>query len=563
MLEIIIRNGFVVDGTGNPWFKADIGIEGEKIVAIGDLSDIGANKDIDAKGLIVAPGFIELHSHSDYLLLAEPLAELKLMQGITTDVSGNCGLSAAPLGEKWIVFPPSSKRREAFKVVSLERAKQIAKEWGITLDWFSFGEYLEKLEKNGIAINHCSLIGQLTLRATVTGEVKQKQVKDEELEEMKTLLAQGMKEGAFGFSTEHGAHVGVKFEEYEILELCKTAAKYGGVFADDLGIYGATFLQDLKKAINTCEIAKIPTVISHLLVMGKENWGKVETALGLIEEARNIGIQIACDVMPTVSTSTYTRDMYTLLPKWVLKGGIKKLIERLKDPTIRIKVKDEMKRGITNKWFRMRKMYPLTTDPFWAETIKVVYCGKNKIYEGKTIAEISRMMAVDHYDTILNLISEEEGQVRMFQQWISDEELCKIMKHPAVIGSGSDGTVGARKLKDPWKYQDLHYAAIPRLLGRYARDMKVLPLEEAIRKLTSAPASFLGLKDRGLLKEGMYADIVIFDFNKIADKTTPQKIPRKPTEGIEYVLVNGKVVIESGVHTKILPGRIIRHEAKT
>jgi len=561
LMEVLIKNGVLIDGTGNPWFKADVGIEGEKVVEIGDLKNSDAETIIDAKGLIVAPGFIELHSHSDYLFLAEPLAEIKLMQGVTTDVSGNCGLSSAPIGDRWIVFPPSPRRREGFKVVSLERAKEIAKGWGMDMDWFTFGEYLERLENNGIAINHCSLIGHFALRATVTGDVKQKRVKDEELEEMKALLAQGMEEGAFGFSTEHGMHVGVRFEEDEIIELCKVAAKYGGVFSDDIGDFGANFLGSVNQAIKTCETTGIPTIIAHLLVMGKENWGKVETALRMVEEARANGLQVVCDMMPTASSGR-ARDMETLLPRWALKGGTKKIIERLKDPDTRGKIKEEMKKGISNRWFK-RKRYPLTADPFWTDTIHVVYCGKSKMYEGKTISEISRIMGVDPYDVILNLLADEEGQVKWFQQWINDEELCKIMKHPTIIGFGGDGTVGAKRLKSEWKDDPLHYGAIPRLLGRYVRDKKVLTLEDAIRKLSSAPAQFLGLKDRGLLREGMYADVVIFDSNRIADKTTPYEIPSKPTEGIEYVLVNGKIVIDRGVHTKLLPGKILRHDVKT
>ena len=560
-LDVLIKNGLIVDGSGNPWFKADVGVDGERIVKMGNLRDERADRVIDATGLIVAPGFIELHSHSDYLFLADPMAEIKLMQGVTTDVSGNCGLSSAPIGDHWIVFPPSSKFSENFTVVPLDRAKEIANSWGIDLDWTTFGEYLERVEAKGISINHCSLIGHFALRATVTGEVNDTRVSDVELEEMKELLAQGMEEGAFGFSTEHGMHVGVKFEEDEVIELCKVARKYGGVFSDDIGDFSSNFLGSVKKAINTCEAAGIPTIIAHLLVMGKENWGKVDTALRLVEEARASGLQVVCDMMPTASSGR-ARDMGRLLPRWAIKGGAEELVKRLRDPETRGKIKDEMKKGISNKWFKPGR-YPLTADSFWDDTIYVVFCEGNRDYEGKTISEISKMMGVDSHDVILNLMLEEEGNVKWFQQWVNDEDLCKIMRHPSTIGFGGDGTVGARVLESEWRDDPLHYGAIPRLLGKYVRDLKALRMEDAIRKLTSAPAQFLGIRDRGLLKEGMYADITIFDANTIADKTKQYEIPSKPTEGIEYVLVNGKIVIDNGKHTKLLPGKIIRHDPET
>ena len=260
----------------------------------------------------------------------------------------------------------------------------------------------------------------------------------------------------------------------------------------------------------------------------------------------------------------YNPDLDRFMPDWVSEGGSDKLVERLKDPETRTKVKDEMMAGITNKKYTAER-YPLKKGEkitLWEDMLTVTYIGKNKVYEGKTISEISKMMGVDSHDVILNLMLEEEGNVKWFQQWVNDEDLCKIMRNPSTIGFGGDGTVGARVLKSEWRDDPLHYGAIPRLLGKYVRDLKALRMEDAIRKLTSAPAQFLGIRDRGLLKEGMYADITIFNANTIADKTKQYEIPSKPTEGIEYVLVNGKIVVDNGEHTKLLPGKILRHDPK-
>ena len=562
-MDLIIKNGILIDGTGNPWIKSDVGIQGEKIVKIGDLSGAEAERVIDAKGLVVSPGFIDVHAHTDYQVLSKPQARSRIAQGVTTDVSGNCGFSVGPHGKKWqidwwVSEKPKDENGERVWVAPWDEAKKIVKaELGIDMDWNTVGEYLNRVEKQGIGTNYVQLIGHHVLRAAVTGDVISKPSR-EELEEMKALLDEAMQEGAFGVSC--GFDIKHEVDTSEFIELGKVAAKYDGIFANHIRSLDDEFIPAVKEAIEIMEKSGVRTTISHLLVDKKPNWGKARTALDMIEDARNRGLELYIDEIPFKmgEGNFYNPDLDRFMPDWVSEGGSDKLVERLKDPETRTKVKDEMMEGITNKKYTAER-YPLKKGEkitLWEDMLTVTYIGKNKVYEGKTISEISHIMGVDPYDAIIDLLISENAEVKAASFGVGDKDLVEIMQYPHTM-FGSDGGIN-EALKFPGVHHPRTYGTFPRVLGMYVRERKILTLEDAIRRMTSLPALFLRLKDRGMLREGMYADVTIFDPRKIIDISNPAENVSKYSDGIEYVLVNGKMVTENGEHTGTLAGKVLK-----
>jgi N-acyl-D-amino-acid deacylase len=556
----------LIDGTGNPWVKSDVAVKGERIVNIGDLSGVQAGNIIDAKGLVVSPGFFDVHAHTDYQVLSCPGADSRIAQGITTDVSGNCGFSVGPYGKKWqidwwVANKPRDEKGETIWVTSWPEGKKIVEdELGIELSWRTVGEYLGLVEEQGVGVNYCQLVGHHVLRAAVMGEVIPKPEK-EELDEMKALLDAAMQEGAFGVSC--GFDIKHEVDTSEFIELGKVVAKYDGVFANHIRSLGDDVIPAVKEAIEIAEKSNVRTTISHLLVSGKPNWGKGGTALSLIDDARSRGLEIFLDQIPFKmgEGNFYNPDLDRFLPDWACEGGSEKLVERLKDPEIRSKIKEEMEQGITNKRYTAER-YPLKKKPkktLWEDMLTITFCGENKIYEGKTIAEVSRMMGVDPHDAILDLIVTEGTDVKAVSFGVSDEDLVKIMRYPHTM-FGSDGGI-IEAIKRPGIPHPRQYGTFPRVLGVYVRGRGVLTLEDAIRRMTSLPAQFLRIRDRGLLREGMHADITVFDPKKIIDISNVTETPSRYADGIEYVLVNGKMAIEKGKYTGALAGKVLRHQA--
>ena len=563
-MDLIIKNGILIDGTGNPWIKSGAGIQGEKIVKVGDLSGDEAEQVIDAKGLIVSPGFIDVHAHTDYLVLSKPQARSRIAQGVTTDVSGNCGFSVGPHGKKWQIDwwvreKPKDEKGERIWVASWDEAEKIVKaELGIDMDWNTVGEYLSRVEKQGAGTNYVQLIGHHVLRAAVTGDVISKPSR-EELEEMKALLDEAMLEGAFGVSC--GFDIKHEVDASEFIELGKVAAKYDGIFANHIRSLDDAFTPAVKEAIEIAEKSGVRTTISHLLVSGKPNWGKAGIALDMIEDARNRGLELYIDQIPFKmgEGNFYNPDLDRFMPDWVSEGGSDKLVERLKDPETRSKVKDEMMEGITNKRYTAER-YPLKKGEkitMWEDMLTVTYIGnKNKEYEGKTISEISNIMGVDPYDAIIDLLISERAEVKAASFGVCDEDLVRIMQYPHTM-FGSDGGINEAQ-KATGVHHPRTYGTFPRVLGTYVRERKILTLEDAIRRMTSLPAQFLRLKDRGMLREGMYADVTIFDPRRIVDISNPTENVSRYSEGVEYVIVNGKLAGEKGEPTGTLAGKVLK-----
>lgn len=528
LFDLVVKNGIVVDGTGNPWFKAEVGIEDGRISDIGELSSSESKRVLDAKGLVVAPGFIDMHAHSDFSLLVNPLAESKVRQGVTTEVIGNCGSSAAPLND--------------FLKQEIKETSPVLEEAKLKLDWHSMDEYLKRLERNGIALNVVPLVGNGNIRALVMGYDSRRSSRSE-LEKMKEVLAETMEEGAVGLSSGLIYPPSCYADTKELIELCKIVAKYGGIYTSHIRGEGETLIDSVKEAIEIGKKAGVPVEISHHKASGKSNWGKVKQTLKMVDEARSIGVDVTCDVYPYLAGST---GLDALLPAHAWEGGIEKLVEKLKNRKIRKRLRREMKEGQSN----------LSIADGW-DTIMIVYCKGHREYEGKTIAEIAEQKRIDPFDFVFDLLIEEKASVAIVLFSMCERDMRAVLRHSvSMIGSDSFA-IAPYGVLGKGKPHPRTYGTFPRVLGEYVRRKKLLTLENAIRKMTSFPAQKLRLRDRGLLRKGMWADITVFNPEKIGDKATYAS-PHQYPVGIKYVIVNGQVVIANGKHTRELSGKALR-----
>ena len=495
--DIVIEAGRIVDGTGGPWYYGDVGIQNGRIVKIGDLKEARAARRIDAKGLVVSPGFIDIHNHTDEDIEKLPLARNYMQQGVTTIVGGNCGDSIYPVGEK-----------------------------------------LAGLERLGLGINFGLLVGQATIRKQVIAMADRAPTADE-LTKMKALLAKAMEEGAVGLSTGLYYAPGSFCKTDEIIELARVAARYGGIYTShirDESDYNIGLVAAVKEAIEIGEKGKIPVQISHLKALGKPVWGKSAEILNLIQQARTRGVDVTFDQYPYVASATSL--VGATVPRWAQAGGKEKLEERFRDPAARERLRKDMltsidKRGGPEKLFIAR----FAPDP---------------ALEGKHLAEIGKIKGKEPVDAAMDLVLAGGLGVGVVSFNMLDEDLIRIMRSPhgLVASDGSLAEVG-KGVPHP-----RYYGTFPRVLGKYVREEAILPLEEAVRKMTSAPANRMGLLDRGLIKEGMIADITLFDPRTVKDKATFDK-PHQYPEGIEYVFVNGQVAVAKGEWTGIKAGKVL------
>ena len=520
MFDLIIRGGRVVDGSGNPWYRADVAVTSGKITTIGRLGS-DARRIINADGLVVAPGFIDTHSHSDLMLMAEPEAKQKIMQGVTTEVIGQDGLGEAPLRDDIV----DDWRRY---LSGLNGDPDI--DWS----WQSFAEYLNRLEEAEPATNVVSLVGHGNLRLLAMG-MEDRQPTTQELEEMKRLLEEAMRQGAFGLSTGLIYPPCVYADTEELVELCRVVTAYGGLFVVHMRNEGDRLLESIGEVVAIGREAGIPVHISHLKASGERNWGKVAEALEKLEMARVEGVDLTVDQYPYVAGSTF---LSSLLPAWAHEGGTETMLERLRDEAMRKRIADDMMRsGRSRDWGWHRIL------------ITSVRTEANKRFEGKTVEGIAEALGESPVDAVFNLILEEENVVTMVSFMMSEDDVRTVMRSPLQMVC-TDGIVLG-------KPHPRAYGSFPRVLGRYVRD-GVLRLEEAVRKMTSMPAQTFGLLDRGLLRPGMCADITVFDAETVIDKATYRDPIQFPL-GIEYVIVNGEVTVDGGEHTGARVGRVLRH----
>ena len=539
--DTIITNGNIIDGAGNPWYRADIGITAGKISKIGALKkeSVDAKEKIDATDLVVCPGFIDMHSHSDAAIYVDNTLPSTIHQGITTSLVGNCGENLAPI--------PDEKKEEYLKLYEVFAPPGVSY---ASIPWNTFGEYLDYMEQHGCVANTAQLVGFSTVRVVGGPGFEDRPPTGEEIKCMQSLVSEAMQNGAFGLSTGliYAPQSYAKTEE--IIALAKVVAEYDGLYFSHIRGEGATVVDAVKEVVEITEKSGcIGGHIGHHKVAGRPYWGKSSETLQVMEEANALGIPITCDQYP------YNRGMtslITLLPPWVHEGGLEKLIERLKIADDRIRIKKDVQQGIEGweNWIKDGGF-----DSIYIASVKTE---KWSEVEGKDLSEITRLKGkADEWETLFDLLIDENGEVTMTVALMDEDDIRRIMNgRYTMIGTDGHG-VNPTGITRHGKPHPRHYGTYPRILGKYVREEGVLTLENAIRKMTSFPAQRLGLADRGLLKEGMWADVVIFDPKTVRDKATyldPHQFP----EGILHVLVNGQIAVANGKQTDNLPGKVLR-----
>ena len=528
MLDLKIDGAMVIDGTGAAGSRADVGIQGESIAAIGDLSREPAGRVLNASGRVLAPGFIDMHSHSDWRLWGNRRAESKIRQGVTTEVVGNCGFSPAPTTPEFL----DDMRRFALYVPT-----------GMDFSWRSVGDYLRAFDRGGCALNIIQLVGHGTLRVAAMGFARRAPTADE-LSAMQRMLGDAMEHGAWGLSTGLIYAPGSYSTTEEIVEIAKAAVRQRGFYASHIRGEGATLLDAVREAIRIGREADMPVQISHVKASGRPNWGKVADALTLIDAARAEGLDVMGDVYPYTASSTSLR---TLLPDWVLEGGVDAMLKRIEDAAVRGRIRTELEAPVTGQSL---------LDRIGWDNIMIAWCPKRTDAEGRRLADIAAARRVDPLDVVFELLRDAEGVASMIMFQLDEADLRRALAHPHVM-IGSDGSALATTGEmSSGKPHPRSYGTFPRVLGEYAREQRLLTLPEAVHKMTGLPARRLGLRDRGVIRVGARADLVVFDPRRVADRATYEAPHRYPA-GVEHVLVNGSIVVKDGEHTGSLPGRVL------
>jgi len=527
MLDILIKNGFVVDGTGKPAFKADVGIAEGRISIVAEGIEQEAKRTIQAQGLHLAPGFIDPHTHSDLTLLADPRAESKIRQGVTTEVIGNCGFSPAPL-----------------LGAAVEEVRAEAELLGIDVTWTSMAEYLEHLRSPGTAVNVMPLVGHNTVRGSVLG-FDDVQPTTEQQAEMERLVAEAMEQGARGLSTGLFYPPGFYAHTEEVIGLARVAARRGGIYASHIRNESDRLLEAIAEAIEIAEQAEIRVEVAHLKLSGYQNWKGADRLLASLEDARSRGVRVGCDQYPYAASATW---LAAILPYWAQTGGAKAVAERLSDPEVRALLRKDWEENRA-EWEDRGGMHD------WTDLL-ITDCDPRPDVQGKNIAEIADAEGKDPLEAAFDLIVVSEGQVECVCFGQLEDNVRTLMRHPLVV-VGSDGSALApHGVLGQRKPHPRSYGTFPRVLGRYVREEKVLSLEEAVKKMTSVTAERFGLSDRGVIREGAWADLVLFDPQTVADRATFTD-PHQYPVGIPCVIVNGVVVIDQGQHTGALPGQVL------
>jgi N-acyl-D-amino-acid deacylase len=527
--DVLIRNGRVVDGTGNPWFHADVAVKKDRIVAVAKGLTGTARREMDAKGLVVAPGFIDMHSHSDFLLLEDGNAESKVRQGVTTEVLGEGG-SAGPYQGK--ISPRSADVH------------------GKTMQWTTLGGYFETVEKAGISTNVASYVGLDNVWQCVMG-TSHERPSAKQLVQMQELVDEAMKDGAFGLSSQVMMPPGSLATTDDLVQLAGPAANHGGIYSTHIRNEGLGVFDSVKEAIAVGERAKLPVDVIHLKIADQKNWGRMKEVCGLIQAARDRGINVQANVYP------YTRgnnDLVSIIPPWAHEGGKAKLLKRINDPKQRERIKKEIRDGLPG-WYN----HYTAVGGDWG---RMLVSGNNSL-AGLTMDRVMNLRTQgkkdpDLLDELLDVLIDQNGSVPTVFAHHTEEDMQLALRQPW-CSVGSDGSAYATS--GPLKRGNPHprnFGTFPRVLGVYARKQHLLTLEDAIRKMTSLNAAKIGLKDRGTLRVGAFADISLFDEGRVIDRSTYTE-PFQYSDGIEYVLVNGQVVLEHGKHTGARSGRALRH----
>lgn len=531
--DIVIGNGRIVDGTGAPWFRADVGIRGDRIAGIGDLHAANAKQRIDATNLVVAPGFIDMLGQSEFNILVDTRAASKILQGVTTEITGE-GTSIAPLNDR----------------LADELFSGQARHYGITLDWRSLSDYFTRLEqRDRPAINLGTFVGAGGIRNYVIGETD-RAATPAELAEMKRLVAAAMEQGALGLSSSLQYMPDRFATTDELVELAKVAAGYGGIYITHQRSESGRIFESLDEIFSIAGRAKIPAEIFHLKTAYKANWGRMPEVLKRISAARDRGLDITADQYPYVRASN---GLDACLPLWAREGGKEAMIARLKDPAQRERIKKEMAdpqaRGWENQWYGSGGSDGVM--------LSSVLNADLKKFEGRTLTEIGRLMGRDPRDAVMDLVIADHGESAVVISIMTEDDVRLALKDPLVAVGTDSGALAEDGPLSGSKSHPRGWGSFPRILGKYVRDEHLLTLEEAVRKMTSRPAARVGLSDRGILRPGMMADITVFDPATIRDVATFED-PNHYSTGVKWVLVNGRPVVADGRMTAERPGRPLR-----
>ena len=515
--DLLIRNGTIIDGSGGPERSADLGIRDGKIAAIGDLADGSADRTLDAAGLVVAPGFIDIHNHSDDTLIQEPECHSMVRQGVTTMVLGEGG-SAGPV-------KPGVK------------------------PWTSLGGYFDYVEKQGVATNICSYVGQTQIWTYVKGEALEPAIASE-VEAMKAEVEKAMREGAMGLSTSLLMPPSSLVTTPQLVELAKVAAKHGGIYSTHIRDEGLGVFRSIEEAINVGKGAGIRVDIIHMKIADEKFWGQMPEVIAMIDKARTAGHDIRAHVYPYTAGQNNLR---SIIPPWAHDGGNEAMLERLRDESARERMRKDILEGIDG-WYN----HYLAVGGDWERMLLVGFkAAINQPFIGKRFSELIADRGGDPIDILFDVLLEEDGSVRTVFFHHDEPDMQFALKQP-YVSVGSDGSA----ISPDGQYGDMHphprwYGTFPRVMGRYVRELGVLTLPKAIRKTTSMNAEKIGIADRGLLREGYWADVVVFDPKTIADRATFES-PQQYPVGISYVIVNGEIVVDDGEHSGALPGKVLR-----
>ncbi|MBI9091759.1 MAG: D-aminoacylase [Desulfobacterium sp.] len=536
MCDVLIKNGTIIDGTGSPGFSADLFVKDGKIEMIGPSLEIECPTLLDASQKIVCPGFIDIHSHTDTTILINPKAESKIRQGITTEIVGNCGMSAAPLTPDFLSYLKDH----------LGVTYNYAPPGEIGKFWMTFGEYIHYLNNLPLGINLMPMVGYGTLRCAVMG-LKSAAPTSTEMKAMEDLLEKSLDQGAAGLSTGLEYIPDSLSHTDELIQLCRVIARKNKLYASHIRGESQTLFAAVEEAIHTAEVSGCRVQISHLKLGGTFNWGKTKQLFSLLENAISRGVRLSWDQYPYTAWGTGLTDY---IPSWVQAEGYQKLVAYLSDPFTRKKIRREIEQAIKTG------NHAYNTAPWENVQIVIVQSAEYKFAEGKRISQIVKDLDVDPIDFVFDLLIAEKGAVETLVFCMDDQDIKTIMQHPLTI-IASDGRAAAT-------YGELHkgsphpryYGAIPRVLGRYVREENVIGLETAIQKMTSMPAEIMGLNDRGILAWGMVADITIFDPKTISDMASFES-PHQYSKGIEHVILGGHSIIHRGEHTNTMAGQVL------
>jgi N-acyl-D-amino-acid deacylase len=527
MLELLIKNGVVIDGTGKPRYRADMGVADGRIVVLEQDIDREAEHSIDAEGLVVAPGFVDPHTHSDLTLLVDGRAQSKIRQGVTTEVIGNCGFSPAPLAG-----------------AANEEVRSDAEQFGLSLDWQSMSDYLERLSSSGTSVNVVPLVGHNTVRGSVLGYDDVQPTLDEQAT-MEEMVGRAMREGARGLSTGLYYPPGYYAETDEVTALSEVVARLGGIHATHMRSESDHLLDALDEAIEVAERSGVRIEVAHLKLEGYRNWQNIDALVDKLDAILASDLPVACDQYPYIACSTW---ISAILPYWAQSGGGKAVARRLQDPEVRTRLRQD--------WEENRAEWDSRSGiQYWSDLMVSRFPGKPEL-QGETIEDLAASRDEDPLEVLFDLIVESEGLVGGVWFTQREENVKRLMQHP-LVAIGSDGyAVQPEGILGERQWHPRSYGTFPRVLGRYVREEGTLTLEEAVRKMTSLTADRFGLERRGVLAEGAWADVTLFDPETVIDQATFSH-PNQYPVGIPYVIVNGELVIDRGEHTDRLPGRVL------